>query len=757
MGCTSLKSVNILSIEKVGIKYKVTYLDQSVYMGEFSSHKREGFGYYRFNKIEEYHGMWVHDLRNGEGESTFSNKNYYKGNWVNNHMSGYGTMIYKNLCSTYTGQWELSKPHGQGIYEIEGPVRVEGTWKEGVLEGPGKVVWENAWSVTGKFVRNRLTKQVQIEGPEVSGVYFERYENELPIIGRAFFSKELSLKIYTGQMEGVFIINGTEIYKGLVNYEPQTMITMIDDPTDAENVEALAKDIKGQGVYYWPDGKLMEGSWKCKFSIGENEHIEKGYNGDWVSGVKKTDWEAFFVLDGEGIMYIPDESRYEGSWEMGVKQGYGSMSWLGSEKKYVGQWENDKFHGFGTLTDEHKNIFEGSFYNGKFANGKIIWDDGSTFIGNYSNPTKTVGKWEYSNGDKYEGQLQNSQRSGKGTMMWRNGDIYKGDWVQNLPQGRGIYIYITGESYVGSWAKGKRHGLGCLKSEPGIVYIWKHGVKVKVHSKETVEEVYDNARMNIQRKDNSCYLAENGDFYVFPLSETETEEIRNGILWKFNGEFYEGQFDVYEAKGQGVYKKNDGKCYIGEFNWEVIIRNNSQDENMTTEDKLWGTGEIQFEDGCIIKGQWENWDLVKDAECWFPDGRFYTGDIIDNLPNGRGKMVYAMGEFYEGEFFNGKKHGHGRYVEKGETFTGMWHNDKKHGVGISTDISSSEYAGMWKKNKKHGPYTITLSNNDQFICEFINDELLEPGTLITTEGSHESKLWKDGKLVDYEEDQSFSL
>ncbi|OMJ76232.1 hypothetical protein SteCoe_24454 [Stentor coeruleus] len=755
MGCTSLKSTSIHSIEKVGVKYKVTYTDKSVYMGEFNSRKREGFGYYHFNKNQEYHGMWVNDLRNGEGESTFSNKNYYKGNWVNNHMSGQGMMIYKNLCSTYTGQWELSKPHGQGVYEIQGPVRIEGTWRQGILEGQGKVLWENTWSITGKFVRNHLMKQVQIEGPDVSGQYFEKFDIELPIIGRAFFSKELPLKIYAGQMEGVFIINGIDIYKGVIKYKPQSMMQIIDDPVDFENIETFAQDIEGQGVYYWPDGRFIKGNWKCIFSIGENEHIEKGYNGDWVSGIKKTDWETVFVLDGKGIMYIPEVSKYEGLWNMGIKQGYGVMTWLDTGKKYSGQWKNDKFHGFGILSDEHNKNFEGFFENGNFISGKIIWTDGNIFIGKCINSIKTIGKWEYPNGDKYEGHLQNSQRSGKGMMFWSNGDIYKGDWVQNLPQGRGIYINSTGEIYTGSFIKGKRHGLGCLSSEPNIVYIWKNGIKVKAHGEENIKEIYDNAGMTIEREKNTCHSDKNLDLYVFPLSETE--EIRNGILWKFNGEVYEGQFDMLKVKGKGIYKKNNGTCYIGDFNWEVIMRNTGQDDDETREDKLWGTGEIQFGNGCVIKGKWENWNIVKDAECWFPDGRFYTGELVDNLPNGRGKMIYVTGEFYEGEFLDGKKQGHGRHVEKDETFSGMWNNDKKHGVGISVDSSSSEYAGMWKKNKKHGPCTITLSNNDRFICEFINDELLEPGTLITSEGSHESKLWRDGKLVDYEKCQSFSL
>jgi hypothetical protein len=42
---------------------------------------------------------------------------------------------------------------------------------------------------------------------------------------------------------------------------------------------------------------------------------------------------------------------------------------------------------------------------------------------------------------KYEGDIVNMQRTGKGTCTWTDGDTYDGYWQQDKMHGSGIYRY----------------------------------------------------------------------------------------------------------------------------------------------------------------------------------------------------------------------------------------------------------------------------------------------------------------------------
>jgi hypothetical protein len=53
----------------------------------------------------------------------------------------------------------------------------------------------------------------------------------------------------------------------------------------------------------------------------------------------------------------------------------------------------------------------------------------------------------YDNGDKYEGELKNEKKHGKGTYYWTSGVKYTGDWVDDKMAGQGVYTWASGERY----------------------------------------------------------------------------------------------------------------------------------------------------------------------------------------------------------------------------------------------------------------------------------------------------------------------
>ena len=63
----------------------------------------------------------------------------------------------------------------------------------------------------------------------------------------------------------------------------------------------------------------------------------------------------------------------------------------------------------------------------------------------------TYGVCQYSNGNRYEGNLSNGSPSGHGVMVYQNGDRYEGNWEGGMKHGDGAIKYADGEALTTSW------------------------------------------------------------------------------------------------------------------------------------------------------------------------------------------------------------------------------------------------------------------------------------------------------------------
>ncbi len=104
------------------------------------------------------------------------------------------------------------------------------------------------------------------------------------------------------------------------------------------------------------------------------------------------------------------------------------------------------------------------------------------------------------------------------------------------------------------------------------------------------------------------------------------------------------------------------------------------------------------------------------------------------MRHGRGKMVFACGDTYEGDWSKDKKHGRGcgKYVwANGDTYEGDWSEGKRHGRGVYTFAVDGEtclpgcnyswnagdkYDGGFKAEVRHGACTYTFFNEETFNC-----------------------------------------
>ncbi len=106
-------------------------------------------------------------------------------------------------------------------------------------------------------------------------------------------------------------------------------------------------------------------------------------------------------------------------------------------------WPNgDKYEGQIFQSQMHgRGIFtssQGYVYTGEFKYGK----------------PNGQGKLVYENGDQYEGSFVDDMLHGTGKYIYANGDRYQGEFQNDLPHGQGVYILANGNTYSGTWEKG---------------------------------------------------------------------------------------------------------------------------------------------------------------------------------------------------------------------------------------------------------------------------------------------------------------
>ena len=137
---------------------------------------------------------------------------------------------------------------------------------------------------------------------------------------------------------------------------------------------------------------------------------------------------------------------------------------------------------------------------------------------------------------------------------------------------------------------------------------------------------------------------------------------------------------------------------------------------------------------------------------YYTDG-YYTGEIKDGEPNGRGKRYFTVGEskgsFVEGIFLNGKlndKNGKIYYSEYERLDLGEYRNGIRCGKGKMEWDNGSWYEGGWNDNGRHG-YGTTYDSFSKLtsIGDFKDNYRKGKGVLKWNDGDWYEGTWDDTK------------
>lgn len=249
----------------------------------------------------------------------------YEGDMVNGVIQGQGRMLWNNGDS-YEGSFQNGLFHGQGLMVGVGGSSYEGQFAEGAITGIGTMVYSDDEQYTGEFQYSRK------HGKGILKSFATEYQGD-------FFEDK-----YHGK--GKFTDEQGNVYEG----------------------EFQDGEFHGQGNYVGTDGRK--------------------YTGEFVEG----------MFTGEGSYSDEQGTRYEG----------GFNDWI--------------YHGKGNLTDEKGDQYIGLFEHGSLnGEGKHIASNGASYAGGFNfGMYEGKGKLTSDNGDIYEGEFGHGQYHGKGTLTYAN-------------------------------------------------------------------------------------------------------------------------------------------------------------------------------------------------------------------------------------------------------------------------------------------------------------------------------------------------
>ncbi|XP_026715074.1 radial spoke head 10 homolog B2-like isoform X2 [Athene cunicularia] len=197
----------------------------------------------------------------------------------------------------------------------------------------------------------------------------------------------------------------------------------------------------------------------------------------------------------------------------------------------------------------------------------------------------------------------------------------------------------------------------------------------------------------------------------------EGEKVRGlyegeGFAYFEGGNTYKGMFSQGFMHGHGTYTWADGVKYEGTVYYDQEHTSWYSGDWVNNVKEGWGMR--CYKSGNIYEGQWEkNVRHGKGRMRWLTDNQEYMGQWEYGIQHGYGTHIwflkrkpvsqYPLRNEYIGDFVNGERHGHGKFVYAG----------------------GAVYDGEWVCNKKHGKGKFVFKKGYVYEGEFIDDHIID--------------------------------
>ncbi|XP_071502840.1 MORN repeat-containing protein 1-like [Diadema antillarum] len=145
------------------------------------------------------------------------------------------------------------------------------------------------------------------------------------------------------------------------------------------------------------------------------------------------------------------------------------------------------------------------------------------------------------------------------------------------------------------------------------------------------------------------------------------------------------------------------------------------------------------------EGEWKEGKKHGHGKLLMADGSYYEGEFINGEIEGHGFRKWAAtGNTYSGQFYNGELNGHGVMTYgTGAVYEGEWQNNRRQGNGVYKMPDGSRYEGAFHNNQRHGEGSQMYLNKDQYVGDWVNDKRQGSGELRCTDGTIYDGQWRN--------------
>lgn len=222
---------------------------------------------------------------------------------------------------------------------------------------------------------------------------------------------------------------------------------------------------------------------------------------------------------------------------------------LSNQAVYIGEWNsNEQRDGFGMQIWPDSTVYEGTWKNDMPLKGRLIYEHGDVYDGEYlDNQACGKGTFYSVNDSIYSGQWLRDRRHGLGHESSSDGVIYKGEFYEDLKNGRGQIAFSDTSEYEGDFFDDHIHGIGKFIWADGREYLGEFNYG-KMHGKGTFMwpdgRKYEGEYLNDQKHGYGRFITSTNNLYEgnWKFGKKHGEGIQisdNGISKK--GEWVEGK------------------------------------------------------------------------------------------------------------------------------------------------------------------------------------------------------------------------
>merc|ERR1719145_482590 len=97
------------------------------------------------------------------------------------------------------------------------------------------------------------------------------------------------------------------------------------------------------------------------------------------------------------------------------------------------------------------------------------------------------------------------------------------------------------------------------------------------------------------------------------------------------------------------------------------------------------------------------------------------GEGANARRHGQGKFTYPNGDWYSGQWIEGKASGEGTFWTRQSTYVGTWDQDLKHGKGEERFEDGATYTGEFRMGYRQGLGTLVWPDGSTYEGQFQNN------------------------------------